>query len=134
VRRDSSGDRVAESHTLNALRYNGSTQQSYVVMKPSLHPNIPTLSSLAASKQTARPPIRGINAPQNWQANIGIDRQNQQLFPGEAQLHHEPWHPSVELTRRECAVVNWKQSNVVYPYGSDTCDPPCSLNRLDGFA
>ena len=44
-------DRVNESVTLNELRYNGVTQQSYFILNPSFYPAIPSLAVLAAGKQ-----------------------------------------------------------------------------------
>ncbi|MDP9050267.1 MAG: carboxypeptidase regulatory-like domain-containing protein [Acidobacteriota bacterium] len=56
-------DRFALGSILSSLRYNGVTQQQYVIRNPSFFPVIPTASFLAASKapnsiQTIQPDIR----------------------------------------------------------------------------
>jgi hypothetical protein len=70
-------DRVSSSLTLQALRYNGTTQQSYVIFNPTFFPSVPSLSSLAGSQQPQNLFLMygGIEAPRNYQANIGVDRQ-----------------------------------------------------------
>jgi hypothetical protein len=70
-------DRVASSLTLQALRYNGETQQSYVAFNPTTFPNVPSLSGLAGTQQpqTVYYVDRSIRAPLTYQANVGIDRQ-----------------------------------------------------------
>src|ERR1035441_1477709 len=44
-------DRISESVMLQALRYNGVTQQSYVILNPIFFPPVPSLSSLASGRQ-----------------------------------------------------------------------------------
>lgn len=70
-------DRVANSTILSALRYNGSTQQSYLVLNPDFFPNVPATSQLVGSKtpQTLQILSSGLRAPQTYQANIGLERQ-----------------------------------------------------------
>jgi Carboxypeptidase regulatory-like domain/TonB dependent receptor len=70
-------DRISESLTLQALRYNGTTQQSYVIFQPSFFPTVPSISSLAASRQPQQLQFldSALRAPRNYQASIGIDRQ-----------------------------------------------------------
>ena len=70
-------DRLADSVTLNALRFNGVTQQSYLVLNPSFFPAIPALSTLAAGKlpQNLQFVDSDFVAPRNYQASIGVDRQ-----------------------------------------------------------
>ena len=70
-------DRVADTNTLNAIRYNGVTQQSYLISNPDFFPNVPTLSSLAASvqPQTIQLLASDLKAPRTYQANVGVDRQ-----------------------------------------------------------
>ncbi len=70
-------DRIADTATLAALRYNGLTQQSYLVVNPDFYPSIPTLALLATSEQPQQLQLlyRGIQAPRLYQASIGIDRQ-----------------------------------------------------------
>lgn len=70
-------DRVSDSVALNALRYNGVTQQSYRVMNPDFYPAIPAAASLAASAlpQQLQLVYAGLKAPRSLQSNIGIERQ-----------------------------------------------------------
>ena len=70
-------DRIADTVTLAAERYNGSTQQSYFIQNPTFFPNLPSLSVLAgtAQPQEYEPIYAGIKAPRTYQASIGIERQ-----------------------------------------------------------
>jgi hypothetical protein len=70
-------DRVNENVTLNALRYNGVTQQSYFLLDPSFYPAIPSLDTLAAGKQPQSLQFvdSGLKAARTYQASVGVDRQ-----------------------------------------------------------
>ena len=70
-------DRVNESVTLNELRYNGVTQQSYFILNPSFYPAIPSLAALAAGKQPQSLQFvdSGMKAAHTYQTSIGLDRQ-----------------------------------------------------------
>jgi hypothetical protein len=70
-------DRVSDSVTLNELRYNGVTQQSYFIINPSFYPVIPPLGILEASKQPQSLQFvdSGIKAGHTYQTSIGVDRQ-----------------------------------------------------------
>ena len=70
-------DRISESVMLQALRYNGVTQQSYVILNPSFFPTVPSLSSLASGRQPQQLQINdsSLRAPRTYQANVGIERQ-----------------------------------------------------------
>jgi hypothetical protein len=70
-------DRITQATILQALRYNGITQQSYAIFNPSFFPNVPTASSLAAGLQPQQLQIldNSLRAPRNYQANLGVDRQ-----------------------------------------------------------
>ena len=70
-------DRISETVTLQALRFNGTTQQSYVVFNPGFFPNVPPIGNLAATllPQQLQLVDSGIRAPRNYQANAGIERQ-----------------------------------------------------------
>ena len=39
-------DRIGINDTLNAMRYNGLTQESYLILNPDFFPTIPSLASL----------------------------------------------------------------------------------------
>jgi hypothetical protein len=70
-------DRITQATFLQALRYNGITQQSYAIFNPGFFPNVPTASSLAAGLQPQQLQImdNSLRAPRNYQANVGVDRQ-----------------------------------------------------------
>ena len=70
-------DRIAQSYTLNSRRFDGVSQQSYVLTNPDFYPNVPTTASLASGKQPQRlqPLDKDAENPRTWQANLGIDRQ-----------------------------------------------------------
>ena len=70
-------DRISENVTLQADRFNGTTQQSYLIQQPDFFPAIPTPASLAGSRQPQQLQLvyDGIRAPRTYQANIGLDRQ-----------------------------------------------------------
>jgi hypothetical protein len=65
-------DRIANTVTLNARRYDGVALQAYVVPDPLFYPAIPPL---AAGPQQLRPVAAGITAPVLWQASLGVERQ-----------------------------------------------------------
>ncbi|MCZ2151403.1 MAG: carboxypeptidase regulatory-like domain-containing protein [Bryobacterales bacterium] len=70
-------DRIDDSLTLQALRFNGTTQQQYFVLNPGFYPNIPSLDSIANFKldNTVRRLAPDIRAPYIAQGVIGVDRQ-----------------------------------------------------------
>ncbi len=70
-------DRVDNSLSLQALRYNGINQLSYLVPNPSFYPQIPTLADLAPYQnlQTVRRIDVATEAPYLIQSSIGIERQ-----------------------------------------------------------
>ena len=69
--------RVGDFTTLNSIRYNGVTQQSYLLTNPDFFPDIPTLSSLASSvqSQTMQLVSKDMQAPQLIFGSAGLDRQ-----------------------------------------------------------
>ena len=75
-------DRISENATLQTLRFNGSTQQSYLIFNPDFFPTIPSPDSLASGRQPQQLQLlySGIQAPRNYQASIGIDRQINSAF------------------------------------------------------
>lgn len=70
-------DRVGETLTLQALRFNGATQQSYLLTNPDTFPLIPGPASLAAYQQPQRLQLlyAGVRAPRTYQASLGVERQ-----------------------------------------------------------
>ena len=70
-------DRFALANTLTSLRYNGITQQQYVVNNPSFYPTIPSGSSLASSLsgQVIQQTAPNLRAPYLMQTMISVERQ-----------------------------------------------------------
>ena len=67
----------ATACTLNQLRYNGVTQQSYLIQNPDFFPNIPSSSALAGAQQPQTIDLlsKNFRTPETFQANIGLERQ-----------------------------------------------------------
>ncbi len=61
----------------NALRFNGVTQQSFVVSNPSFYPTIPSIATLQAGRLPQQVQIvdSNIEASRNYQSSIGVDQQ-----------------------------------------------------------
>ena len=82
-------DRVGDTVTLNADRFNGTTQSSYLLTANPLHPDpsvnaildlfpaIPALGVLASGQQaqTLQPFFKSLQVPRTYQASIGVERQ-----------------------------------------------------------
>ena len=70
-------DRTSESASLQALRFNGITQQSYSVFSPSFFPRIPTSDVLQSSKQPQQLSLLDsrLRSPRTYQLSAGVDRQ-----------------------------------------------------------
>jgi len=70
-------DRVPLTVALNALRYNGITQQSYLILNPTFFPEIPPPGVFEAdlSPQQLQPVSSRNMAPRLYQSSVGIDRQ-----------------------------------------------------------
>ena len=70
-------DRIGDNMTLQANRFNGTTQVQYFVANPLFYPAIPTLDEIAAAK--LNPTIRtldpGMQTPYLMQGVLGVDRQ-----------------------------------------------------------
>jgi hypothetical protein len=71
-------DRFSQDLTLEANRYNGTTQQSFVVPDPTFFPNVPTPAQLEA-QATGRAWLfkvqPGLRAPRTMQSALGVERQ-----------------------------------------------------------
>ncbi len=72
-------DRFDESLSLNAIRYNGFTQQNYLVSGNALdfYPNVPSASVLASARlnQAIYKVDSHLRAPYTEQASVGLERQ-----------------------------------------------------------
>jgi hypothetical protein len=70
-------DRFALTNTLAATRYNGTTQQQYVITNPNFFPNIPSISALSASRttQAIQELDSALRAPYIMQSAVTLERQ-----------------------------------------------------------
>jgi hypothetical protein len=70
-------DRLSENQTLQALRFNGTTQLSYLIQNPDFFPTIPALSSLETGRQPQRlqSVYADFRAPRTYQTSLGLERQ-----------------------------------------------------------
>lgn len=70
-------DRVGENLTLEARRFNGQTQQQFIVMDPDFFPNVPPLDALEQNRvpQALRVVDSRLRAPYIMQTALGVDRQ-----------------------------------------------------------
>jgi hypothetical protein len=70
-------DRIPNIVTLDAVRYNGATQQSYLILSPAFFPSVPPLSFFEESRQPQQlqPVYSGMQAPRLYQTSVGIERQ-----------------------------------------------------------
>ncbi len=70
-------DRIANSVTLQADRYNGTTQNSYLLLNPNFFPAIPTAEQLAEAQQPQSLQImdQTLKAPRTYQISASVERQ-----------------------------------------------------------
>ncbi len=70
-------DRIADTATLASRRFNGVTQQGYLILNPNFFPTIPSLSSLSGNNQQQQMQLLDSNivAPRTYQTSLGMDRQ-----------------------------------------------------------
>lgn len=70
-------DRFQNSLTLQALRFNGSTQQNFIVQNPNFFQTIPSLDTLAGNvvAQTVRQVSGDLTTPYLAQTSFGVERQ-----------------------------------------------------------
>lgn len=111
-------DRVADTETLNAIRYNGFTQESYLISNPDFFPTVPSLSLLTGTSQpqTIQLLARDLKAPRLYQANVGVDRQVNRYFRLSANYINSR---GVHLLRQTDANAPYPGTDI-YPYGDET--------------
>jgi hypothetical protein len=70
-------DRLPLTATLNSLRYNGVTQQSFLILNPTFFPAVPSAAALQSLQQPQQlqPVYAGIQAPRLYQTSLAIERQ-----------------------------------------------------------
>jgi hypothetical protein len=120
-------DRIPNSITLQADRFNGTTQQSYLILNPDFFPTIPTSASLGDAQQPQQLQLvyRRIEAPRNYQFSAGIDQEINKYFRFSTQyIENRGVH--LQRTRDISARING-----VYPFG----DPALrQLTESTGFS
>jgi hypothetical protein len=106
-------DRVSNGVTLRAMRFDGTTQQSYLILNPSFFPVIPSASVLQSGLQPQRLQLLddGLRAPRNYQTSIGVDRQLGAVGRVSVQYVHSR-ATNVERTRNINTPIGG-----VYPFG-----------------
>jgi len=120
-------DRVGSGLTLNAYRYNGITQQQYVVANPTFFPTIPSLATLAGDLQpTSTTEIyKGLIAPRIFQSGLSLERQLPKNTTATA-----TWAFSRGMHYIISRDINAPLADGTYPYG----DPnPLMLYESDGL-
>ena len=111
-------NRINDTTTLNAIRYNGVTQQSYQLTNPNFFPTIPSLSSLASGQQpqTIQLLAGNMQAPQNYGSNLGMDQQVNKYF--RLSVNYFELRGLHQTRQRD---VNAPLPGTgIYPYGDDT--------------
>ena len=109
-------NRLPLTTTLNRLRYNGETQESYVIFNPAFYPAVPSVESLASGlePQELRPVAAGLAAPRLYQASVGIERQ----------LNARSRVSLTEIENRGVHLLNLRNINTpvngAYPFGDPT--------------
>lgn len=109
-------DRIAESVALASQRYNGITQQSYLILNPDFYPTIPSASELKSGLQPQQMQVlaNDLRAPQLVQASLGLDRQINSYLRLSAQ-YVEGRGIHLERSRNINTPING-----LYPYGDSS--------------
>jgi hypothetical protein len=115
-------DRFSEQNVLLAQRFNGVSQQQYVVTDPDTFPNIPSTATLAgfATAQTIHTLSSSLQAPYVLQSALGLERQ----LPGHTTVAVNviDTHGLHELVSRDInaplpGTYTGVPGSGVYPYG-----------------
>jgi hypothetical protein len=120
-------DRVGTGLTLSALRYNGITQQQYVVANPTIFPTVPSLATLAGDLQpTSTTEIyKGLVAPRVFQSGLSLERQ----LPKNT-VATVTWAFSRGMHYLLSRDINAPLADGAYPYGNPN---PIMLTESDGL-
>jgi hypothetical protein len=120
-------DRVGTGLTLSALRYNGITQQQYVVANPTFFPTVPSLAALAGDLQpTSTTEIyKGLVAPRIFQSGLSLERQ----LPKNT-VATVTWAFSRGMHYLLSRDINAPLADGAYPYGNPN---PIMLTESDGL-
>ena len=70
-------DRVSAQVKLNSVRFDGRTQQSFLILNPGFYPEVPAAGALESARgtQQLQPVYAGIAAPRLYQTSLGLERQ-----------------------------------------------------------
>jgi hypothetical protein len=120
-------DRAPSGLTLNAERYNGITQQQYVVANPTFFPTIPSLAALAGNLQpTSTTQIyKGLVAPRVFQSGLSLERQ----LPKNT-IATVTWAYSRGMHYLLTRDINAPLADGAYPYGNPN---PIMQTESDGL-
>ena len=120
-------DRIPDSITLQADRYNGRTQQSYLILNPEVFPTIPAPGALGNAQQPQQLQLvySRIEAPRNYQFNAGIDQEINKYFRFSTQYIE---NRGVHLQRTRDINI---PINGAYPFGDPTLR---QLTETTGFS
>ena len=100
-------DRFSENLTLQADRFNGGTQQQFIISNPTFYPNVPSIATLAANQlQTIYQVQAGLRSPRTMQSALGVERQL-------------PWNTTVASTFMYAKGEHLLRS-VALPQGTET--------------
>jgi hypothetical protein len=120
-------DRIPYSTILQTDRFNGTTQQSFLILNPDSFPAIPTPASLrnAQAPQELQSVYRKIEAPRNYQFSSGMDREVNRYFRFSTQY----------IENRGVHLRRTRDINVpihgIYPFGDPTLR---QLTESTGFS
>jgi hypothetical protein len=122
--------RVGDFTTLNAIRYNGVTQQSFLLSNPDFFPTLPSLSTLQSGlqPQTIQLVAPNEHAGRGYFTNLGVERQLTKAL--KLSVNYYGFH-GVHFTRGRD--VNAMLTNGLFPYGDRTVrimsESSASLNQ-----
>lgn len=122
-------DRFSESYTLQALRFNGTAQQQYIVANPDFYPVVPTAAELAASAvpQATYRIDAGLRVPYMFQSSLGVERS----LPGRTTLAVN-WVRSRSLNVLRTRNINAPlPDSGVRPYGTENLFLYEATGRMD---
>ena len=123
-------DRIPVSTKLNALRYNGVAQQSYLILNPAFFPAIPAAGTLSATGQAQelQPVYGGIKNPRTYQASVSVERRISAQSRITASYIASR---GVDLTNSRN--INAPINGLVYPFGNPDIRLLTESARLDAL-
>ena len=109
--------RVWDGTALNAIRFNGVTQQSFLLSNPDFFPTLPSISSLqsSAQPQTIQSIAPNEHAAQAYFTNVGIERQITKALKLSVNYYG---FKGIHFTRSRD--INARLPNGLFPFGDST--------------